>query len=209
MSLSVHPIMQASFAMIDREIGDHGFSPAEYAIVQRIIHSTADFEFKQLVCFSPGAIEIGIAALRRGCPIVTDVGMVRQGILNLARQTFNNPIISAVEQVNAAPPAGKTRSAMGILACLEWYPDGIYVVGNAPTALLALCEQIPQLPTKPTLIVGAPVGFIAVAESKAALSELAIPQIRVEGRKGGSSVAAAIVNALLTLAWNQPAGQRD
>jgi precorrin-8X/cobalt-precorrin-8 methylmutase len=201
--------MQASFAAIDREIGEHGFSPAEYAIVQRIIHSTADFDFKQLVRFSPGAIEVGIAALRRGCPIVTDVGMVRQGILSLTRQTFNNPIITAVEQASSAPPVSRTRSEMGVLACLERYPDGIYVIGNAPTALRALCEQIPHRPTQPTLVVGAPVGFIAVVESKAALSELTIPQIRVEGRKGGSSVAAAIVNALLTLAWNQPDRQGD
>ena len=81
MSLPIHPIMQQSFAVIDREIGAHNFSPNEYAIVRRVIHSTADFEFKQLIEFSPHAIEAGIAALRRRVPIVTDVSMVKQGVL--------------------------------------------------------------------------------------------------------------------------------
>lgn len=195
----MHPIMQASFAVIDREIGEHPFTPAEYAIVQRIIHSTADFEFKHLVKFSPGAIDIAIAALRQRVPIVTDVGMVKQGILNRVAQTFQNPVIAAVETVEQALP-GKTRTETGLLACLEQFPGAIVAIGNAPTALLALCQQWSNF-SPPSLVIGAPVGFISVEESKAALAQVPLPQIRVEGRKGGSPVAAAIVNALLTLAW--------
>lgn len=201
MPLPVHPIMQQSFAVIDREVGQHSFSPMEYAIVRRIIHSTADFEFKDLVRFSPSAIADGMTALQAGTPIVTDVSMVRQGIVNLIRKTFNNPVISAVELAAEALP-GKTRTETGLLKCVEQYPEAIYVIGNAPTALLALCDAIAQQDQKPALVIGAPVGFIAVVESKQALAETPIAQIRVEGRKGGSPVAAAILNALTVLAWD-------
>ncbi|GAB4377752.1 MAG: cobalt-precorrin-8X methylmutase [Elainellaceae cyanobacterium] len=202
MSLLNHPILEQSFAVIDREIGLHSFTPQEYAIVRRVIHSTADFEFKDLIRFSPGAIEGAIAALRQQVPIVTDVNMVRQGVLTMARKTFDNSVISAVEQATAALP-GKTRTETGMLTCWQQYPQGIYAIGNAPTALIALCGCLQSATTQPALIIGAPVGFISVLESKAALAQTAVPQIRVEGRKGGSPVVAAIVNALLVLAWEE------
>lgn len=197
-----HPILEQSFAVIDREIGEHGFSPSEYAIVRRVIHSTADFEFQHLLRFSAGAIAGAIAGLQQRVPIVTDVNMVKQGVASLVARTFGNPLISAVDQATAALP-GKTRTETGMLKCLEDYPQAIFAIGNAPTALLALCERLPA-PVQPTLIIGAPVGFISVLESKAALAHTPVPQIRVEGRKGGSPVAAAIVNALLMLAWEKP-----
>lgn len=200
----MHAIMQASFAQIDAEFGEHSFTPAEYAIIRRVIHSTADFEYRDLVRFGtarlPGAIAIARTALARSTPIIVDVTMVAQGIKTVVAQTFQNPILSAVSQAQQALP-GKTRTETGLLRCLELYPTGIYVIGNAPTALLALCDQIRQGKAQPQLVIGAPVGFIAVLESKAALAALEdVPQIRVEGRKGGSPVAAAIVNALLVLA---------
>jgi precorrin-8X/cobalt-precorrin-8 methylmutase len=193
-----HPILEQSFAIIDQEIGEHTLNPLEYAIARRIIHSTADFEFIDLLRLSPDAIESGIAALRQGVPIITDVGMVKQGIINLVAKTFQNPVMAAVEQVKTALP-GKTRTETGLLKCFAQYPQGIYVIGNAPTALLALCEAIPHAPVTPSLIIGAPVGFVSVVESKHALAQLSIPQIRVEGRKGGSPVAAAILNALIVI----------
>lgn len=196
--LSEHPILQQSFAVIDQEIGEHAFTAAEYAIVRRVIHSTADFEFKELVRFKPGAIEAGVRALRQGIPIVTDVSMVQQGVKTMVEKTFGNPLINAVGQVTEALP-GKTRTETGLLHCLEHYPAAIYVIGNAPTALLALCDNLPT--PKPTLVIGATVGFINVVESKSALAQTDVAQIRVEGRKGGSAVAAAILNALLVLAW--------
>ncbi len=205
--LPVHPIMQQSFAVIDREMGAHSFSPDEYAIVRRVIHSTADFEFKELIRFSPGAIEGAIVALQAGVPIIVDVGMVKQGVAGLVKQTFGNLLISAVEQVTEAP-IGKTRTETGLIQCLERYPKAIVAIGNAPTALLALCSHIAESPSKqlPGLVIGAPVGFISVVESKAALAKTAFPQIRIEGRKGGSPVAAAILNALLVLAWEKDKG---
>lgn len=202
MNLPIHPIMEKSFAVIDREIGGYDFDRNEYAIVRRVIHSTADFEFKHLVKFSPGAIASGISALREGVPIVTDVGMVKQGIAGLLSRTFNNQLISAVAQVDEALP-GKTRTETGLLKCYREFPHAIFVIGNAPTALLALCQEVRNADVKPALIVGAPVGFISVVESKTLLAQTSVNQICVEGRKGGSSVAAAILNALITLASEQ------
>lgn len=198
--LPIHPIMVQSFAAIDGEIGTHNFNSLEYAIIRRVIHSTADFEFKELIYFSTGAIASGVAALRRGVPIVTDVSMVKQGITNLVAQTFNNPIISAVERVSVALP-GKTRTETGLIECWREFPEAIYVIGNAPTALLALCNEL-NTSINPPLIIGAPVGFISVIESKTALANTPVNQIRVNGRKGGSPVAAAIVNALIVIAWD-------
>ncbi|MBD2743345.1 cobalt-precorrin-8X methylmutase [Coleofasciculus sp. FACHB-1120] len=200
MSLPIHPILQQSFALIDREIGEHSFNTSEYAIVRRAIHSTADFEFAQLIRFSEGAIESAIAALRRRVPIVTDVGMVKQGVAGMVAQTFDNPLIAAVEQASVALP-GKTRTETGLLKCWQEFPEAIYAIGNAPTALLALCAELPSATIQPALVIGAPVGFISVVESKAVLEKTPVPQIRIEGRKGGSPITAAIMNALLLLAW--------
>jgi len=199
---ALHPIMEQSFAVIDQEIGNHHFTAEEYAIVRRIIHSTADFEFAQLIKFSPGAIASAIAALQKQVPIVTDVGMVKQGIANLVAQTFHNPLMAAVDRASVALP-GKTRTETGLLNCWQEFPQAIYVIGNAPTALLALCQQLSVSAIQPALVIGAPVGFISVVESKTALSQTSVPQIRIEGRKGGSPVAAAIINALIVLAWEQ------
>ncbi|MBD2130196.1 cobalt-precorrin-8X methylmutase [Microcoleus sp. ZQ-A2] len=200
MNLPIHPIMEQSFAVIDREIGKHNFNLAEYAIVRRVIHSTADFEFAQLIRFNEGAIASAIKAIPQQTPIITDVGMVKQGVAGMVAKTFGNPLIAAVEQVSEALP-GKTRTETGLIQCFEQYPGAIYVIGNAPTALLALCAQLPISPIQPALVIGVPVGFISVIESKEALAQTSVPQIRVEGRKGGSPVAAAILNALMVLAW--------
>lgn len=199
MSKLNHPIVEQSFAIIDREVGKHDLSPAEYALARRVIHATADFEYLNLLRCSSGAIAAGIQNLQQGIPIVTDVTMVKQGIASLVSKTFNNPIISAIEQAETAE-VGKTRTETGILRCYAKYPQAIYVIGNAPTALLALCEQLTPSAIKPALIIGVPVGFVSVKESKAALLKLDLPYITIEGRKGGSPAAASILNALLILA---------
>jgi precorrin-8X/cobalt-precorrin-8 methylmutase len=193
-------IIQESFAIIDREVGEHPLKPQEYAIARRAIHATADFDFLQLLQFSPNAIGAGIAALQERRPIITDVTMVRQGIATVVHQTFDNPLLAAVERATTAP-SGRTRTEIGIIDCFQEYPEGIYVIGNAPTALLALCNAISGADCQPPLIVGAPVGFVSVIESKRALELTPVPQIRIAGRKGGSAVAAAIINALIWLAW--------
>ena len=194
-----HPIVEQSFAIIDGEVGSHQLNPAEYAIAQRVIHATADFEYLQLLRFSPDAINSGITAIKSGVPIITDVTMVKQGIRSLVARTFNNPIIAAIDLAPTADPR-RTRTETGLLKCCSQYPEAIYVIGNAPTALLALCEQISHAKTTPSLVIGVPVGFVSVIESKQALAQLNVPQIAIKGRKGGSPAAASILNALLILA---------
>jgi precorrin-8X/cobalt-precorrin-8 methylmutase len=197
-----HPILEQSFAIIDQEMGEHRFTPDEYAIVRRVIHSTADFELAKLIYFSPEVIASGITAIQHKVPIITDVGMVKQGITGMVSKTFGNQMIAAVEQASVALP-GKTRTETGLLSCYRQFPEAIYVFGNAPTALLALCAELQQASVKPALVIGAPVGFISVVEAKDTLAKTPIPQIRINGRKGGSPVAAAILNALIVLAWEK------
>jgi precorrin-8X/cobalt-precorrin-8 methylmutase len=200
-----HPILQESFAIIDQALGvheivPHPWSEPEYAVLRRIIHSTADFELQQWLKFSPGAIECAIAALQARVPIITDVGMVRQGCEGVAQRTFQNPLIAAVDLADAAEP-GRTRTEPGLLRAWQQHPEGIFVIGNAPTALQVLCDRAATHSQKPALVIGAPVGFVGVEAAKAALAETQIPHIRIDGRKGGSPVAAAIINALLIWAW--------
>lgn len=193
-----HPIVEESFAIIDQEVGEHHFPLKEYQVIRRAIHATADFDLLELFYFSENVIDLAVAELRKQTPIIVDVGMVKQGIQGMVHKTCQNPLICAIEQAEKAT-SGQTRTQTGLLNCLEKYPQGIYVIGNAPTALLSLCEAIKKGIAKPSFVVGAPVGFVSVIESKNALSQTNVPQIRVEGRKGGSPIAGSILNALLVL----------
>jgi len=191
----LHPITAESFAIIDREIGAHHFSSAEYAIVRRAIHASADFELKELFAFSPTAIAAGIEALRQNLPVIVDVRAIAVSVTSTLEQTQNLPAYCALDY----PGDGPTRTAAGTIALAEKFPNGIYIIGNAPTALLALVERIRTGKAAPSLVVGAPVGFVAVEEAKAALAAADVPQIIVRGRKGGSAIAAAVLNALALL----------
>ena len=193
-----HPIVEASFEIIDQEVGEHSYSPEQYHVIRRAIHATADFEFLNLFSFSDRAVEKAITAIQNQTPIIVDVGMVQKGIQGMVNKTSHNPIIGALDAAKTVPE-GKTRTETGLRNCMVNYPQGIYVIGNAPTALLALCDAIAQGSANPSLVIGAPVGFVSVVESKQALAETSVPQIRVDGRKGGSAVAGAIMNALLVL----------
>lgn len=198
-----HEITLASFGQIDREIGEHRFTAAEYVIARRIIHTTADFEFKQLVKFHHRPVEAAIAAFNSGAPVVTDVSMVAAGIKTVVQRTWRSPVTIAVQQVLAASTqaSGQTRSALGMARCAQTCPDAIVAIGNAPTALITLCQEVEAGRWQPAFVIGAPVGFINVVESKQALAALSIPHILIEGRKGGSAVAAAVLNAVMIWAW--------
>jgi precorrin-8X/cobalt-precorrin-8 methylmutase len=213
-----HAITLASFAQIDREIGPHPFTEAEYSVVRRVIHTTADFEYQQLMRFAHRPFEAAKQALLQRQPIVTDVSMVAAGIGSVVDKTWRSPVTVAVQQAAIPVPSDQTpqiqasqiqtsqiqtRSAVGMQRCAQAYPEAIFAIGNAPTALLALCEGIAQGHYRPALVIGAPVGFINVVESKQALAELAVPHILVSGRKGGSAIAAAILNALMIRSWEQ------
>ncbi len=189
-----------SLAIIDREIGDHGFSPAEYEIVRRVIYSTADFEYKSLIRFSELALQSGAAALAARTTIVVDVPMVQVGITTNIQTTFSNPIYCSMEAITR-PQKEKTRAAWGIETLARRYPEGIFVVGQSQTALSILVELIEAEEIKPALVIGTPAGFIDVEGIKARLNDSLIPHIRTEGRKGSAVVAAAIVTGLVDLAW--------
>jgi precorrin-8X/cobalt-precorrin-8 methylmutase len=192
-----------SFRIIDREAGPHGFGPEEWQVVRRMIHTSADFDYLRTVRFHPNAIAAGMAAIRSGRAIITDTHMAQSGIRKTDLKRFGVAVKCFMDdpKIHAAALAtGGTRAAAAVDAAATEMEDGIYVVGNAPTALLRLVEQVRLNQVRPALIVGLPVGFVNAAESKAALAELDHPYITNTGRKGGSNVAAAVVNALLLLA---------
>lgn len=197
-----------SLAVIDREIGEHVFSPAEYEIVRRVIYSTADFEYKSLIRFSDLALQSGAAALAARSTIVVDVPMVQVGIATNIQSTFANPVYCSMEALTR-PQKEKTRAAWGIETLARRYPEGIFVIGQAQTALTALVELIEAEEIKPALVIGTPSGFIDVDVAKQRLADSLIPHIRVEGRKGSAVVAAAILNGLVDLAWQAYGRERN
>jgi precorrin-8X/cobalt-precorrin-8 methylmutase len=196
-------IEQESFRIIHGEIGAHGFSEDQLAIVVRIIHATADFDFKETIRFHPAAIQSGVEALRRGCTVITDVRMVEVGISSRLLNAFGGKticLIGAPEVAELAEREGLTRSTAAMRLLGRELNDNIVAIGNAPTALLEIVRLIWEEGIRPALVIGVPVGFVNTAESKEQLLGLDVPYITAVGRKGGSTVAVATVNALLRLA---------
>ncbi|MEH2291774.1 precorrin-8X methylmutase [Nostoc sp.] len=189
-----------SLAIIDSEIDNHVFSPAEYEIVRRVIYSTADFEYKSLIRFSERALQAGAAALAARTTIVVDVPMVQVGIAYEIQNTFANPVYCSMEAVTR-PQKEKTRAAWGIETLAKRYPEGIFVVGQAQTALTVLVDLIEAEEIRPALIIATPVGFVNVDEAKERLRDSLVPHITIDSRKGNAVVAAAIVDGLVDLAW--------
>jgi precorrin-8X/cobalt-precorrin-8 methylmutase len=189
-----------SLAIIDHEIGDHVFSPAEYEIVRRVIYATADFEYKSLIRFSERALQAGAAALAARTTIVVDVPTVQVGIASDIQNTFANPVYCSMEALTR-PQKEKTRSAWGIETLAKRYPEGIFVVGQAQTALTALVDLIEAEEIRPALIIATPVGFVNVEAAKGRLQDSLVPHITIDSRKGNAVVAAAIVDGLVDLAW--------
>jgi precorrin-8X/cobalt-precorrin-8 methylmutase len=189
-----------SLAIIDSEIGDHVFSPAEYEIVRRVIYATADFEYKSLIRFSERALQAGAAALAARTTIVVDVPMVQVGIAQDIQNTFANPVYCSLEALTR-PQKEKTSAAWGIETLAKRYPEGIFVVGQAQTALTALVDLITAEEIQPALIIATPVGFVDVDEAKERLQDSLVPHIIIDSRKGNAVVAAAIVDGLVDLAW--------
>jgi precorrin-8X/cobalt-precorrin-8 methylmutase len=201
-----HQIEQESFRIIQSEMEAHQFPEAELAVVVRVIHATADFDFQQIMRFHPRAIEAGLAALRRGCPVITDVQMVAVGISDMLLTELGGYKICDIRQpdvVEEAGVLGLTRSTVAMRRNAGNIDGGIVAIGNAPTALLEVIRLVQEEEIRPALIVGMPVGFVNAVESKEALLDLDVPYITAVGRKGGSPVAAATMNALLRLTRDQ------
>ncbi|OKP72691.1 precorrin-8X methylmutase [Paenibacillus helianthi] len=208
--LTVQPqeIESLSFQMITRELGEHEFSPLQYPVVQRIIHASADFELGRSLVFHPRAMEAGISAMLEGKPIIADVRMVEAGIAKERIHKYGGEVrvhISDPDVIEAAKAEGTTRAILATRKACAEAPGGIYVIGNAPTALLELIRLIKEGAAQPGLVIGMPVGFVSAAESKDELRKLDIPYITNIGRKGGSTVVVAAVNALSLLAVRQAA----
>lgn len=192
-----------SFRIIDREAGAHDFAPRPWSIVRRMIHTSADFDYQQTVRLHPRAIDAGIGAILAGRPIVSDTNMARAGIRKPALSRFGVEVrcyMADPAVAQEAQAAGTTRARAAVDRAVSETPEAIFVIGNAPTALLRLVELVKSREARPALIIGLPVGFVNAAESKAALLETDVPYITNVGRKGGSNVAAAVVNALAILA---------
>ena len=189
-----------SLAIIDREMGGHSFSPAEYEIVRRAIYATADFEYKSLIRFSERALQSGAAALAARSTIVVDVPMVQVGITPLIRKTFANPVYCSMDALTR-PQKEKTTAAWGIETLAKRYPEGIFAIGQSQTALTALVRLVEAEAIRPALVIGTPAGFVEVDAAKKYLKESTVPHIIIKGRKGSSVVAAAIVDGLVDLAW--------
>lgn len=192
-----------SFRIIDSEVPKPcPFDGEKWEIVRRMIHTTADFEMLDLVRFHEKAVDSGIEALKNGATIVTDTEMAKCGIPVRRLDPLGCEVRCLMNDnrvVARAKAEGITRAKAAVdIAVAEIKPD-IYVVGNAPTALIRLVEYFDKGEVSPALVVGMPVGFVNAAESKALLMSRDIPYISIEGRKGGSALAASVVNALAIL----------
>ena len=190
-----------SFEIIAAELGNRVLDPMQAPIIQRAIHTSADFDYADNLVFSPHAVEKAHQALRQGAWIVTDTNMAKTGINKTALSQLGCEVhcFMADEDVAQAAKANGTTRAV---ACMEkaagLQVPLIFAIGNAPTALIRLYELIQEGRLKPKLIIGVPVGFVNVVESKELILSLDdIPHIVAQGRKGGSNIAAAICNALL------------
>ena len=197
-------IEEGSFAIIDAEAGPHDFADAEWQVVRRVIHATADFELKHLMCFHPEAVAAGVRALRAGCPVIVDVKMIAAGLNEDRLAAYGCAITSYISDPDVIARAQAENSTRAIEAMRKAHRLGaldgaIVAIGNAPTALLETVRLAREEGARPALVIGVPVGFVSAAESKEAARELPVPFIVARGRKGGSPIAVAIIHALLLL----------
>lgn len=195
-------IERRSFEIIESELA-HDIPPDIKPVVMRVIHTTADFDYLDHLYFSPDVMETALRTIRSGAVFVTDTNMAKAGINKsaLARHGCSCECFMADPEIAAAAKAnGTTRAAASVDHAAQIGKPVIYAVGNAPTALIRLTELIDQGSFRPELVIGVPVGFVNVVQSKEMLIASGIPCIVARGRKGGSNVAAAICNALLYLA---------
>ena len=198
-------IERTSMAIIQEELDRMGVVlPEEIAaVVKRVIHTTADFDYVENLRFSPGAVLEGIAALKRGVSIVTDTNMAKAGVSRISLEKIGGTLhcfMADPEVAETARKEGTTRAVSAMKKAAREYPGAILAVGNAPTALLEIADQI-EAGLRPALVIAVPVGFVNVVESKERVWDIcqrySVPVIAAMGRKGGSTVAAAICNALL------------
>jgi len=193
-------IEEKSMEIIEKEIGKLNCSEEEKKVIKRVVHATADPDFVNLIQISHSALKSGLEALKKGVNIVTDVSMLKAGINKRKLASLGGKVncyISDKDVAEKAKELGITRSMVSMRKAVEDKKNRILAIGNAPTALFEIIDLIKEGKVDFDLIVGTPVGFVGASESKEELAKLDIPHITVKGRKGGSPVAASIINALL------------
>lgn len=193
-------IEKRSFEIITEILGDTQLDPENELVIKRVIHTTADFEYVQNLVFSEHAVGKGIEALRNGCDIVTDTQMAKSGINKTILGKLGGQVhcfMSDPDVAQEAKERGITRAIVSMERAAKLDKPCIFAIGNAPTALISLHEQMEAGLLNPALIIGVPVGFVNVVESKELIIASDVPHIVARGRKGGSNVAAAICNAML------------
>ncbi len=199
-----HPIFLESLSFIQSRLGFTGLDPLQQQVLERLIHSSGDFDLQSLIRFSPDACQTGISALHAGATILTDTAMAAAAVSSMALRTINSNVRTVLEWAPEQAVLGTTRTAIGIENAwrelsnkiLDSSPP-IVVIGSAPKALEALLDLIAHGAMPPSLIIGMPVGFIGVSQSKNRLSTSGLPYILLEGTRGGAGLAAAAMNALL------------
>ncbi len=192
-----------SMAIIGEELGERTFPSDILPIVKRCIHTSADFDYADNLVFSPGAVEAGLTALRGGCTLVTDTQMARAGVNKGVLESFGGKALCFMSDPDVAAEAkarGETRAAISMERAATLPGPVVLALGNAPTALIRACQLMDVGAFRPALVIGVPVGFVNVVESKELLLTMEVPHIVARGRKGGSNIAAAICNALLYMA---------
>ena len=195
-----------SFAIVDKEAGPHNYTEAQWQIVRRMIHATADFEFNGLARFHDKAVEAGLAAILSGAPIVADVEMICVGLSKPRLSHFGVSTHHFIADEDVIAQAKAENTTRAVQAMRKAHQKGllngsIIAIGNAPTALLEVIRLIKEEHVKPALIVGMPVGFVSAAESKSELEQLNdIPWMITHGRKGGSTLVVSAIHAALALA---------
>ena len=193
-------IERRSFEIITKELNGRTFPKEQDSIIKRVIHTSADFDYADNLVFSAHAVKKGLAALRSGCDIVTDTQMAKSGINKKALARYGGEVYCFMSDEDVAKEAkekGSTRATVCMDKAAAMDKPLIFAIGNAPTALVRLYELITEGKLKPELIIGVPVGFVNVVQSKELIMETDAPYIVAKGRKGGSNIAACIVNALL------------
>ncbi len=203
-----HPIFSESVRRIRQMLGTTGLDPLPQELLERLVHSSGDPAIAPLLRFSPGACERGVEVLAAAAPILTDTAMAAAAVAPMARRTFANPVRSLLDWAPAQAPAGTTRAAIGIERALLDWPGAVVLIGSAPTALERLLDGVAAGAPAPPLVIGMPVGFVGVRESKRRLAASGLPHIRLEGSRGGAGLVAAAANALLRRGWLDQATRR-
>ncbi len=196
-------IEKKSFQLIEERVPSHSFNREEWIIVKRMIHATVDFNLVDDTKFHPEAIAKGVAALRRGAPIITDTKMVKAGISLKRLRKYKTKILCAIshpEVIKEAKISGKTRASVAMQKMSSFLEGSIVAIGNAPTALFEILKLAESKSQVPSLIIGVPVGLVGAKESKEMLKKQNTPYITVRGEKGGSPLAVSIINGLAILA---------